>query len=70
MGAFDFCFVAIEVVVIVLYAFCTTYGEGVHPAAQTTQVVSVDADLGIGDSADEVNSMMEKDVVQQYYPLY
>jgi hypothetical protein len=57
-------------VVIVLYAFCTTYGEGVHPAAQTTQVVSVDADLGIGDSADEVNSMMEKDVVQQYYPLY
>jgi len=63
MSGFDFIFVAIEIVIMVLYAFCTTYGEGVHPAARTTQVVSVDSDLGIGDSVDQVNDMMEKDVV-------
>jgi hypothetical protein len=52
MSAFDFIFVAIEIVIMVLYAFCTTYGESVHPAAMTTQIISVDADTGDGKSVD------------------
>jgi hypothetical protein len=40
---FDSLFILSEIIMIVLYATCTEYGEGVHPAAQTTNIVAVDA---------------------------
>ena len=69
---FDSLFILSEIIMIVLYATCTEYGEGVHPAAQTTNIVAVDAQLAesLGNSVEEINTLMEKDKVQQYYPLF
>jgi hypothetical protein len=47
-------YILTEIVVIILYATCTEYGEGVHPAATSTAVAA-------GTKAD---------TVQRYYPLF
>ena len=60
----DLFFIISEVIIILLYAFCTEYGEGVHPAAGSTiQNIPSDAN-GV------VKKLLEQDRVQQYYPLF
>lgn len=36
-------FLVSEIIVIVLYGFCTEYGDGVHPAAASTKTVGSNA---------------------------
>jgi len=54
----DLMFIFSEIILIIIYAFCTEYGEGVHPA--------------VGASYDETTSTetIFKDNVQTYYPLF
>ena len=51
---FELVFILSEVILIILYGFCTTYGEGVHPAV-------------IRPGTEEFTA---KDEVQTYYPFY
>lgn len=37
--AFETVFIISQIIVIILFAFCTEYGEGVHPAASSTEVL-------------------------------
>jgi hypothetical protein len=39
---FDGLFIVSQVILIILYAFCTNYGDGVHPSATNAERVSVD----------------------------
>jgi len=50
-------FIITEIIVIFLYAFCTEYGEGVHPAATSTLETIPTDSSGI------VKKMLEKDRV-------
>lgn len=54
----DLLFIFSEIILIIVYAFCTEYGEGVHPA--------------VGASYEETTSSEQlfKDNVQTYYPLF
>jgi len=51
---FETVFIASEVVLVILYIFCTEYTDGVHPGATTTRTELATA----------------KDKVISYYPLY
>lgn len=71
-SVFDALFIISEIIMIILYATCTEYGDGVHPAAKNTQVVAVPEGLAeqLGDSVSEINDLLKKDAVQQYYPIF
>ena len=51
---YELIFILSQVILIVLFGFCTTYGEGVHPAV-------------IRPGKEEFTS---KDLVQSYYPMF
>jgi hypothetical protein len=62
MHWFDSAFIISEVILIILYAVCTEYGDGVHPSFRKNVVSG--GDLGDEFSSVELNSLMEKDKVQ------
>ena len=51
---FELVFIISQIILIIIYGFCTTYGEGVHPAV-------------VRPGTEEFTA---KDEVQTYYPLY
>jgi len=37
---FELIFIVSQIIIIILYSFCTEYGEGVHPAFTTSDELS------------------------------
>merc|ERR1712166_729493 len=68
VSGFEWFFILSEIVMIILYATCTKYGEGVHPAAVTTIQESINN--GDPNLAKLIQKIEAKDRVQSYYPIF
>jgi hypothetical protein len=55
---------------IVLFATCTTYGQGVHPAAESTKSISNIESIKDPILLSFLTKMEKLDRVQAYYPVF
>jgi ammonium transporter Rh len=69
-SAFEWGFLVAEVIMIVLYATCTTYGAGVHPAASSTKSISKAESISDPTLLAFLTKMEKEDRVQAYYPVF
>jgi len=70
VSAFEYLFILSEIVMVVVYATCTKYGEGVHPAAMTTVTSHISAANGSPELSSFIKKVEDKDRVQSYYPIF